>query len=72
MPLDIYDTDTSEWHRGGPVDRFRHGVFLKDHNLFVYGGFDLAAPNIPTNSIVKLDLEQMFGHKSQLFKGLAV
>ena len=74
MPLDIYDTDTSEWHRGPQVDRFRHAAFLKDENLHLYGGFDLAAPNIPTSSIIKINLERMFStnNNPSFFRSLAV
>lgn len=60
MPFDVYDTDTSQWHRVGNIDRFRHVCFALEKNIFVYGGFDLMAPNISTDSIIKIDLQRAF------------
>ena len=40
MPLDIYDTDTSEWHKLAKIDRFRHVCYLVDSHIFIHGGFD--------------------------------
>ena len=40
MSLDIYDTDTSEWHKLPKIDRFRHISFLVDTVLYIHGGFD--------------------------------
>ena len=59
------------WYRVASVDRFRHGAFLKDKSLHVFGGFELVTPNIATSSIAKLDLERVFSQNSVLFRGLA-
>lgn len=40
MPLDIYDTDTSDWYKLKNIDRFRHACFLVDHFIYIHGGFD--------------------------------
>lgn len=71
LPLDIYDTDTSEWHRLLTIERFRHVCFLSDHNIYIHGGFDQIMPNVPTDSILKLDLNKIFAGNHSLVKSLA-
>jgi hypothetical protein len=71
MPLDIYDTDSSDWYKLPSIDRFRHAVFMINHDIFVHGGFDQEAPNIPTESTLRIDLNKAFGPYPALFKGLA-
>jgi len=71
MPLDIYDTDSSDWYKLPSVDRFRHITFMVDHFIYVHGGFDQDAPNVPTDSIIRLDLNKLFTSNPALYKGLA-
>ncbi len=71
LPLDIYDTDTSDWFRLNNIERFRHCCFMIDHNIFIHGGFDQAMPNIPTDKMLCLDLNKTFNSVPALFKGLA-
>lgn len=40
MALDIYDTDSSDWHKMINVDRFRHISFMIDQHVYIHGGFD--------------------------------
>lgn len=71
MPLDIYDTDSSDWYRLEPIDRFRHISFLFQDYIFIHGGFSQEAPNIPTDAILRIDLNKLFSSHHQLYKGLA-
>ena len=71
MPFDIYDTDTSEWHRMLKIDRFRHVSFLIDDKIYIHGGFDQDVPTVPTDSILKIDLSELFKGNHTLYKGLA-
>ena len=71
MPLDIYDTDSSDWYKLPSIDRFRHISFMVDHNIYIHGGFDQEAPNIPTSTILRIDLNKFFHSQPPLFKGLA-
>jgi len=71
MPLDIYDTDSSDWYKLPNIDRFRHISFMIEHNIFIHGGFDQEAPNVPTSSILRIDLNKFFHSQPALFKGLA-
>lgn len=71
MPLDIYDTDTSEWHQLMNIERFRHACFLCDQYIYIHGGFDQELPNVPTDSILCLDLNKLLSGNPSLLKGLA-
>ena len=71
MPLDIYDTDSSDWYKLPSIDRFRHISFMIEHHIYIHGGFDQEAPNVPTSSILKIDLNKLFQPHPPLYKGLA-
>ena len=47
--MEVYDTETSEWHKFNSISRFRHGCWNIYYNIYVYGGFELDRPNIPTD-----------------------
>ncbi len=59
LGLEVYDTESSEWYRFPSLQRFRHASWLRDGFLFLYGGFDHASPNIPTDEITKIDLPKL-------------
>ena len=55
--MEIYETETSEWKKFASVQRFRHSIWSTEyHTIYMHGGFDNETPNIPTNSILKLDI----------------
>lgn len=55
--MEIYETETSEWKKFNSIQRFRHTIWASDFQyIFMHGGFENETPNIPTNSIIKLDL----------------
>ena len=56
LGLEVYDTESSEWYRFPSLQRFRHACWLNDGCVFLYGGFNHASPNIPTDEITKIDL----------------
>lgn len=60
LPLEVFDTETSEWHAFESIQRFRHGCWQQDKQLMIYGGFELSTPNIPTDSIFKVGLSRLF------------
>jgi len=59
VPVDVYDTESSEWTRADPLRRFRHASWNIDLDVYVHGGFAQDAPNLPTDSLFKLDLLRM-------------
>ena len=66
LPLDVYDTVTSNWYKFNSPQRFRSGAFLIDTFLYIYGGFELSTPNIPTDSLIRISLMNLFSTKSVL------
>jgi protein phosphatase len=60
LPLEVFDTETSEWHAFESIQKFRHGCWQQDRQLMIYGGFELSTPNIPTDSIFKVSLARLF------------
>jgi len=71
--IEVYDTENSEWFRFPCLQRFRHASWLVDGSIYIYGGFDHASPNVPTDEITKIHLPTIFkGHKGLLTKSLLV
>jgi len=68
LGLEIYDTENSEWYRFSSIQRFRAASWLFDSNLYVYGGFDCASPNVPTDEITKIHLPSLFKGNEVLLK----
>jgi hypothetical protein len=62
----VYETESSEWRKFTTLQRFRHTVWAIEQFIFMHGGFENETPNIPTNSIVKLDLTAIFKGNAQL------
>lgn len=56
----MFDTETSEWHAFDSLQRFRHGCWIQDKQLMIYGGFELSTPNIPTDSIFRVSLPKLY------------
>lgn len=55
--MEIYETENSEWKKFNSIQRFRHTIWAMDYQtIYMHGGFENETPNIPTNSIMKLDL----------------
>lgn len=54
--MEIYETENSEWKKFNSIQRFRHTIWAVDQIIYMHGGFENETPNIPTNSIMKLDL----------------
>lgn len=55
--MEIYETENSEWKKFNSIQRFRHTIWAHDYTtIYMHGGFENETPNIPTNSIMKLDL----------------
>ncbi|CAD8102091.1 unnamed protein product [Paramecium primaurelia] len=68
LPFEIYDTETSDWYKFQPIQRFRHSSWLVEQFLYLHGGFDSDQPNIPTEGILRIDLNKRFAQTPQLLK----
>ncbi len=62
VPLEIYDTESSEWYKFNSLQRFRHACWSVDAHVYVHGGFEHETPNIPINIIARIDTYKLF-HK---------
>ncbi len=40
LPLEVYDTETSEWHTFVSFKRFRHACFIIENYLYIHGGLE--------------------------------
>lgn len=58
--MEVYETESSEWKKFNSLQRFRHTIWQVDSTIFMHGGFENETPNIPTNTIQKLDLLALF------------
>jgi hypothetical protein len=60
VPLEVYDTESSEWYKFNSLQRFRHACWSVDANVYVHGGFEHETPNIPINIIARIDTYKLF------------
>ena len=60
VQFEVYETESSEWRKFNSMQRFRQAVWSVDQTIFMHGGFENETPNIPTNTIMKLDLGTLF------------
>jgi protein phosphatase len=67
LPLEVFDTETSEWFAYNTVQRFRHGSWVHEKNLYIYGGFELSSPTLPTDTVFKINLSQLFKNNPALY-----
>ncbi|MFO0515290.1 MAG: metallophosphoesterase, partial [bacterium] len=63
---DVYDTETSEWRKFSAIGLFRHSCFVKDSSLFIYGGFENKSPNVPIQSLYRIELISLFSSSQTL------
>ena len=61
VPLEVYNTDTSEWKKFQPLQRFRHTAWSFDSDIYVHGGFDHETPNVPTGTVLVIDSSRLLG-----------
>lgn len=67
----MFDTETSEWFAYNTIQRFRHGSWIHEKNLFIYGGFELSSPTLPTDTIFKVNLSILFKNNINLLNKVA-
>mmetsp|Transcript_7873 Transcript_7873/g.15232 ORF Transcript_7873/g.15232 Transcript_7873/m.15232 type:complete len:727 (-) Transcript_7873:9299-11479(-) len=66
VSLDIYDTESSEWFPFNSAQRFRHACINIDNWIYINGGFEHEAPNVPTASMLRVDSEKLFAECRRL------
>lgn len=60
VPMEVYDTESSEWFKFPAIQRFRHACWSMSSKLFIHGGFEPKTPNIPTDIISVIDCCKLF------------
>ena len=68
VPVEAYDTESSEWQKFPYIQRFRHSSWTLDSEVYIHGGFENETPNIPTDSIVRLDSTKLLGRIENISK----
>lgn len=67
VPLEVYDTESSEWTSFKSLQRFRHVCWAVGFTVYIHGGFEQDTPNIPINMISTIDAEKLFVDHETLF-----
>jgi diadenosine tetraphosphatase ApaH/serine/threonine PP2A family protein phosphatase len=70
IPIEVYDTETSEWVELAAFNKFRHSSWIFENQLFTHGGFDYSSPQISKNDLVMIDVVKLFNINSSLAKKL--
>lgn len=60
IPIQVYDTETSEWAQVSYLNKFRHTSWLSENMLYSHGGFDNSSPQISKNDLFMIDLLKLF------------
>ncbi len=66
VPFEAYNTETAEWVNLPSLRRFRHACWLGDDRmLYLHGGFIQDAPNLPTNSVIRCNIQRIVKTKDK-------
>jgi hypothetical protein len=68
VPLEVYDTESSEWASFTSLQRFRHVCFSVGFIVYIHGGFEQDTPNIPINVISTINAEKLFENHETLYE----
>lgn len=64
--MDMYNLSKPEWFGFIGINRFRHVSWLSFKYLFTHGGFENSQPNLPINSLSKIDLHELLVSNPEL------
>jgi len=70
IPIEIYDTESSEWTELAFFNKFRHSSWIVENNLYTHGGFDYIQPMISKNDLVMIDIIKLMNTNPNLMKRL--
>ncbi len=66
LPIEVYDTETSEWHTFLNYKRFRHASFIVETTLYIHGGLEDEKHNNPAKVLNELNLFDVFQQDSTM------
>ena len=70
LPIEVYDTENSEWSKFISFRRFRHSSFIFDNYLYIHGGLEDDKHNNPANVLNEIDLYDLFANNKELIAKL--
>ena len=66
LPIEVYDTENSEWNKFCAFRRFRHSSFIFENYLYIHGGLEDDKHNNPANILNEIDLFELFASNKNL------
>ena len=66
LPIEVYDTENSEWSKFCSFRRFRHSSFIFENYLYIHGGLEDDKHNNPANILNEIDLFELFASNQNL------
>ena len=72
LPIEVYDTENSEWSKFCSFRRFRHSSFIFENYLYIHGGLEDDKHNNPANVLNEIDLFELFATNQNLTSKLKV
>ena len=72
LPIEVYDTENSEWSKFCSFRRFRHSSFIFENYLYIHGGLEDDKHNNPANVLNEIDLFELFATNQNLISKLKV
>ena len=67
LPIDIYDTETSEWSSYGSFRRFRYASFLYDNYLYLHGGLEDDKQNNPAKDLKEVNVLELVKNNEHVY-----
>ena len=72
IPIEVYDTETSEWSTFIVFKRFRHSSFLYDNFLYIHGGLEDEKHNNPDRALNEINLLDLFQSNNNVLGKLKI
>ena len=72
LPIEVYDTENSEWSKFCSFRRFRHSSFIFENFLYIHGGLEDDKHNNPANILNEIDLFELFASNQNLTTKLKI
>ena len=66
IPIEVYDTESSEWETTVFFNKYRHHAWLINDSIYTQGGFELVNTVVPKKDIITIDLIKLFNSHDKL------
>ena len=67
LPIEVYDTESSEWSSFTTFKRFRHSAFLFENYLYIQGGLEDDKHNNPAKVLNEINLLDLFQSNNTIY-----